>query len=234
MKELSIIIPCHNEERNIPLIIKRFEDIKPKSLSLELRFVDNGSSDNTNKVIKKYMKKYDYISITEVKINQGYGFGIWCGLNEAKGKFLCWTHGDMQTDVNDTIKAYNLIKKEKNFKNCFVKGKRIKRTLIENFFSFGLSSFVSFIFLSKFIDIYAQPNLFHRSVLKKIRIPPKDGSFDLYFYFILKKMNYKFIRFSVLFPKRLHGESKLNSNLIIKFKLIKRLIGYTINLKKGI
>ena len=49
MKKLSIVIPCYNESKNIPLIFKRFnEAIKKSSLKsdeLEVILVDNGSSE---------------------------------------------------------------------------------------------------------------------------------------------------------------------------------------------
>jgi len=232
--KLSIVIPCYNEEHNIPLIIKRFERTRPKSLNLELRLVDNGSSDNTNKVIRKYMKKYDYLEITEVKHNQGYGYGIWSGLKQAKGEFLCWTHGDMQTDIYDAIKAYRLMIKQKDYKTCFVTGSRIGRPLIDQFFTMGMSVFESILLQKILSDINAQPKLFHRSFIEKINDPPKDWSFDLYFYFMAKKMRYRIIKIPVVFAKRIHGTSHWNDGIASRIRFTKRTMLYSINLRERI
>ena len=223
-------MPCYNEEKNIPLIVKRFGEIKEKDI--ELILVDNGSTDNSNKIIQKIVKKNSNIILAQVKKNIGYGFGIYAGLKKANGEFMCWTHADMQTDLGDTIRAHKLIHKQKNPKNCFVKGKRRGRKLFDKFFTTGMSIFETAILRTRLFDINAQPNLFHKSFIDKIGEPPKDFSFDLYFYYKAKKLNYNVIRFPVLFKKRIHGESNWNTSIKGKYKFIKRTIDFTLKLKK--
>jgi len=229
---LSIIIPCYNEEKNIPLIVERFRKSIPQDAQMELILVDNGSSDLTNYIIKKFSKKYLFIRPARVKKNVGYGFGIWTGIRAAKGEYICWTHADMQTDPYDTIKAYQLITKQKNSKKCFVKGNRKNRPLIDTFFTFGMSLFETIILKTWIYDINAQPNLFHRNFLKHVGKPPKDFSFDLYFYYIAKRKSYEIIRFPVLFKPRIHGKSHWNTSLKSKWKFIKRTLEFTLNMRK--
>ena len=62
--------------------------------------------------------------------------------------------------------------------------------------------------------------------------PPKDFSFDLYTYYLAKTNNYHLIKFPVLFPKRIHGESHWNTGLKAKFKFIKRTLDFSFKLKK--
>ena len=47
---LSLIIPCYNEEANLPLLFKKLIEIKYKCH--EIILVDNGSTDNTSKIIE--------------------------------------------------------------------------------------------------------------------------------------------------------------------------------------
>lgn len=229
---LSIIVPCYNEEKNIPLIVESFRKAIPKNAPVELILVDNGSSDSTNNVIMKLAKRHSFIRLAIVKKNIGYGFGIWTGINSANGEYLCWTHADMQTDPRDTIKAYQIITKQKNPVRCFVKGNRKRRPLVDRVFTFGMSVFDTIILKTRLYDINAQPNVFHRSFLKQIGEPPKDFSFDLYFYYVAKKKHYEIIRFPVLFKPRIHGESHWNTSLKSKWKFIKRTIDFTIKLRK--
>ena len=229
--DLSIVVPCYNEKNNISLVVKRFLEIKPKSLDVELILVDNGSADNSKAVMEKFASKYSFIKIIKIKKNIGYGYGVWRGLKSSRGDFLCWTHADMQTDLNDAIRAYELINKQDNPKKCFVKGNRRKRGLVDSFFTFGMSVFETAMLGKHLYDINAQPNLFHRDFLKYIKNPPNDFSFDLYFYFMAKKMNYKIIRFVVLFHPRMHGHSSWNTSLKEKIKFIKRTAYFTFKLK---
>jgi glycosyltransferase involved in cell wall biosynthesis len=230
--QLSIIVPCYNEEKNIPILVERFLKIKPDRLDTELILVDNGSTDNSNRLISQYTKEYSFIRMVHVRKNIGYGFGIWSGLKEANGEYLCWTHGDVQTDLYDTIRAYEIIKNEN--KSSFVKGSRKGRSISDTFFTLGMSFFETLLLRYILYDINAQPNVFHRNLLRHVKNPPKDFSFDLYFYYIARKLNYKLIRFPVLFTERIHGESHWNIGIKSKIKFIRRTFTFSIKLKKNI
>jgi polyisoprenyl-phosphate glycosyltransferase len=217
--QLSIVIPCYNEEKNIPLLVKRFNEVRPKSYTCELILVDNGSIDKTNSAIKNQIKKHKNIKLAVVKKNIGYGFGILTGLKKAGGRFVCWTHADMQTDLFDTVKAFNIIKKQKSPEKCFVMGKRKKRGIIDAFFTLGMSIFTSMVLGEYMEDINAQPKLFSRFLLSKAKSPPNESLFDLYFYYLAKKHKYKIIKFPVQFKKRKFGKSHWNKNLFSRFKV---------------
>lgn len=81
-------------------------------------------------------------------------------------------------------------------------------------------------------DINAQPNIFHRSFFESLHNTPKDFSLDLYFLYMAKKRGLNVIRFDVLFPERVHGESSWNTGFLSKWKFIKRTIDFSIKLKK--
>ena len=83
-------------------------------------------------------------------------------------------------------------------------------------FSYGLTTICSLIFRKKLYDIHAQPVLFNKEILKKIKYFPNDFSVDLVFYLYAKQLNYEIIRFPVNFnkKKRVHGIG--NSGTIIK------------------
>jgi glycosyltransferase involved in cell wall biosynthesis len=225
---LSIVIPCYNEEKNLPLLIKRYNQIKTKNS--ELIIVDNGSVDGSYSLLKKV--KSAPIRIVRVKKNTGYGNGIWQGLIKAKGEFICWTHADMQTDLYDAFKAYNLILRQKNQDKCFIKGRRIGRPFFDRLFTFFMSAFETTLLGTVLYDINAQPNLFHKSMLKSIANPPKDFSFDLYFYYMAKKLKYDVIRFPVKFGERIYGKSNWNTDFKGKLKFIRRTIDFTFKLKR--
>ena len=54
--------------------------------------------------------------------NINYDGGIYKGLENAKGKFLSWTHGDLQTPIEDVIKLFKIISKKHKI---FAKGIRV-------------------------------------------------------------------------------------------------------------
>lgn len=229
--DLSIVIPCYNEEKNIPLLVERLESKRPKDFTFELRFVDNGSSDGTRALIRSLMRTYPYITLTIVEKNEGYGWGIQKGLREAKGAFVCWTHADFQTDILDTVKAYRLVQNSPNPERTFVKGSRTKRSLVDSFFSLGNAVVATIILGTVVNEMNAQPNLFHRSFLEKTK-PPKDWGIELYVYYCAKKRGYAIKRFPVLFTKRAHGQSNWNTGARAKLLYIKRAVQYAWKLRK--
>ena len=227
---LSIIIPVFNEEKNVWLVAEKYISIL-KNLKAEVIFVeDTGSKDNTREELKKLAKKYHFVKPLFIN-EQGYGHSIYQGLTSAKGEYLAWTHADMQTDPEDVIKAHNLILQQPNPEKCYIKGNRKQRALFDTFFTFGMSVFETLMLRKVLFDINAQPNLFHKSFLSNITNPPKDFSFDLYFYYMAKNLDYNMVKFPVSFTKRLHGQSAWNTGLSSKWKFIKRTIKFTSEMK---
>ena len=204
--KLSIVIPCYNEKENIPLILKRFNEVI-KNQDIEVIMVDNGSTDGSSELLKKLVKKYSFAKLTTVKQNKGYGYGILQGLKNATGEFLGWTHADMQTDPNDVVRAYQLLKENNWDSNLFIKGNRKKRPIFDQIFTFGMSIFETLYLKTYIHDINAQPNIFSREFYQSLENPPYDFSLDLYVYYLARKRNLKIVRFDVLFTERLHGKS---------------------------
>jgi len=230
--ELSLVIPVFNEAKNLPLLLEEFKKISKKAKVEFLLVEDTGSTDNTRSEIKKLEKKYEFIR--GVFINEkGYGKSIYEGLKLTKADYIGWTHGDIQTPPIDALKAMDIIKKENFPNNIYIKGKRYGRPIADKLVNtIGMSVFETLILGKGLYDINAQPNIFHRSLLEKMKNPPSNFSFDLYVYYLAKKNKYKVIRFPVFFGKRIFGESAWNTGWKARIKFIKRTIKFTFELKK--
>ena len=203
--KMSIVIPCYNEEENIPLILEKFGSIIKKE-NIEVILVNNGSTDNSKEILEKLLPKYQFSRVVQVSKNQGYGHGIIKGLE---------------------VRNWD--------KNIYIKGKRKNRTFIENFFTVGMSIFETLYLKKNLWDINGQPNIFSKDFYKTWENPPKDFSLDLYALFLAKEQKRKIVRINVLFPKRVNGKSSWNTGFLARWKLIKRIIKFSIELKrKGI
>lgn len=229
--KLSIIIPCYNEALNIPLILKRFSEVI-QNRNVEVILVNNGSTDNSAKVLDEQIPAYTFAKTVIVPVNKGYGYGIIQGLKQAVGDYIGWTHADMQTDPGDVIKAYDIIQQSGN-DNIFLKGKRKGRPFFDRIFTNGMSVFESLFFGMCMTDINAQPNIFPISFFKSLENPPHDFSLDLFIFYMAKKMKLNIIRFPVEFPQRIHGKSKWNTDgFKSKWKFIKRIVEFSVELKR--
>ena len=232
MINLSIIIPCFNEDQNIFSLFEKIEKLLENDKSIEVIIINNGSTDHTHKkIVNSKLFKEKKINFLKIKKNIGYGHGIMAGVNIAKGNFIGWCHADLQTEPIDVVNAYtknlNAIEKE----SCVIKGLRKKRNVFDSIFTFGMSLIVSIIFLKKINDFYAQPKLFPKSFLNNFKNCPNDFSLDLYFIVMAKVNNYRIINHEVIMKKRLYGEAKGGGSLSGKIKLIKRTLIYIIKLR---
>ena len=231
--KLSVVIPCYNEEKSIPLILSRFKNVILRD-DVELILVNNGSTDGSENVIKSLLSHYPFARTQNVLVNQGYCFVILSGMKAAKGDYIAWTHADMQTDPSDTIKALELVEKAPLPQRTFVKGKRKKRRFADRIFTFGMSVFETVYLRVWLNDINAQPNLFHRSFVELWKNPPYDFSLDLYVFYMARKHKFEIIRFPVLYEKRMYGHSHWNFGWQSKYKFIAKTLDFSYKLKKNI
>ena len=232
-KKLSIVIPCYNEEKNIPLILEKFSNVIFRD-DIEIILVNNGSIDNSEQILNDLVPLYSFATYVTLKENKGYGYGISFGLKHATGDFMGWTHADMQTDPEDVIKALAILERENFNESIYVKGRRRNRPFFDEFFTNGMSIFETIYMREKLVDINAQPNIFHNSFYEKWENVPYDFSLDLYVLYHAQKRKLKIIRFDVVFPERIHGESSWNKGLLSKWKFIKRTLTFSKKLKAGI
>jgi glycosyltransferase involved in cell wall biosynthesis len=231
--KLSLVIPCFNEERNLPLLLKRCSQVISRG-DIEIVIVDNGSTDNSQKILKELLPDYPLVSLVHVKLNQGYGYGILEGLKKASGDILSWTHADMQADPCDVIEALKFFENTTSPEKVFVKGKRFGRHFADTFFTIGMSFFETMLLRTPMWDINAQPNMFHRSFYESWNDPPTDFSLDLYVYFMAKKRGLDFKRFPVFFGARAHGVSSWNISPAAKIRFIKRTLAYSYALMRKV
>jgi len=105
-KEVSIIIPCRNEERFIEKCVKSiltFEELD--KISYEVLFIDGMSNDRTRKIIDKYAKRSNKIKIIKnPKLFQAAALNI--GIANAEGKFIARLDAHSEYPINYISKLF--------------------------------------------------------------------------------------------------------------------------------
>lgn len=90
MKKVSVIIPLYNEEKYIKECIESVVNQTYKNL--EIIIVDDCSTDNSLKVVKKI--KDDRIKIIKLKENKGVANARNVGVEKATGDYICFLDSD--------------------------------------------------------------------------------------------------------------------------------------------
>ena len=215
MADLSLVIPCYNEEKNIKELLYQISKLENK-FNLEVIIVNNGSTDNSASIIDSEKKLAKNLKVVTVKKNIGFGNGVKEGIKNATSNLVSYAHGDLQTNLEDVYKAYKIFESS-NLEKKYIKGSRKKRSILDATFTFFMSLINSIFFRKILYDIHGQPNLFEKSLIKSFDFLPDDMSLDLYMMLNAKKNDYKIIRFDVNFLKRKFGVGA-NENLLKKIK----------------
>jgi phenylacetate-CoA ligase len=109
--ELSIIVPCFNEELNIPELTTRvLATLEHGKVRGELILVDDGSSDGTARVIREQMRTHPDIVVGQFHgVNKGLAAGWRTGTVAARGAAVCVLDADLQYQPEDVLRLYRTL-----------------------------------------------------------------------------------------------------------------------------
>ncbi|MGC9079781.1 MAG: glycosyltransferase, partial [Nanopusillaceae archaeon] len=91
--KVSIIVPAYNEEKNIGETLKRLVKLDYPKDKLEIIVVDDGSTDNTSEVVRKYIEKYPNIKLFR-KENGGKASALNYGIKNSTGEYIVTLDAD--------------------------------------------------------------------------------------------------------------------------------------------
>ncbi|SNB46596.1 glycosyltransferase family 2 protein [Geobacter sp. DSM 9736] len=96
-KRISIVVPCHNEESNVGILLSRImSTMSAIGLEYEVIFVDDGSTDRTLHVLKGLQDAHRNVRVVELSRNFGHQAAICAGLDTAKGDAVIMMDADLQ------------------------------------------------------------------------------------------------------------------------------------------
>jgi dolichol-phosphate mannosyltransferase len=96
MKTISIVISIYYGEEFIASTMKRLNNLKFDGYNVEFIFVDDGSGDDSLKVLLEEKKKYDNVKVIKLSKNFGAMSAMQVGLNHASGDCIGYISSDLQ------------------------------------------------------------------------------------------------------------------------------------------
>jgi glycosyltransferase involved in cell wall biosynthesis len=96
--ELSLIIPVHNEGKNIETLHSEIKEVLRPLKSYEVLYVDDGSRDNSFEILSRIAEKDEKVRVLKLKSNYGQSIAIKAGLDASKGNKIITLDGDGQHD----------------------------------------------------------------------------------------------------------------------------------------
>ena len=98
----SIVVPFYNEQENIPpLYVKLTEVMDAVGDTYELVFVDDGSRDNSFKVLSDIYEHDRRVNLVRLRRNFGQTSALKAGFDFARGEIIISMDGDLQHDPEE-------------------------------------------------------------------------------------------------------------------------------------
>jgi glycosyltransferase involved in cell wall biosynthesis len=109
--DLSIIIPAYNEELRLPATLDAIVAyLNSGAEQAEIIVVDDGSSDSTVEIVKKYAQKYARLRLASNGSNRGKGYSVRNGMLAARGEIALFTDADLSTPIEEADKLLTAIR----------------------------------------------------------------------------------------------------------------------------
>lgn len=155
--KFSFIVPVYNEEKTIIDILKKLHNLKFNYFSKEIIVINDGSTDDTLKILTENKQYYDIvISNTD---NKGKGFAVKEGLKKSTGSHIIFQDADLEYEPEDLLKFEKVFY---DFNADGVLGSRFKfdkYTRSHNFYNrlgnLILTIVFNIIYNTTFTDIYS-------------------------------------------------------------------------------
>lgn len=140
-RELSIVIPLFNEEQSLRELYEKIRNALSRNQKYEIIFVDDGSTDNSIRILHDLRHRDKRVKIIRFRRNFGKSAALSVGFSHAKGDIIITMDADLQDDPNEIPNLINEIKRGTDLVSGWKKKRRdpITKTIPSRFFNFVVS-----------------------------------------------------------------------------------------------
>lgn len=196
--KLSVVIPCYNEKSRLEEGFEHvYKYLFTQKYNWEILFVNDGSSDNTLNLMKKFAAKYKNIKVISYSHNRGKGFAIVQGVKNASGDYILFTDIDHSVPIETIEKFFNHFQKDFDI---VIGSRRVDgavitkhQNLIRETLGKGFTFLVNLLIDAGIKDATCGFKAFKNSTAQKIfsKITIYDWAFDAELIYICKKYKIK-------------------------------------------
>lgn len=209
--QISLILPCYNEEQNIKNVISDAKNYLKTFASFEIIAVNDASTDNTLKTLQTLQSVVPALKIIDLEKNQGLSGALYKGMQEASFENIITFDADFQyraESINNLLEKYD--------KQNIVCGYRLNRAdnIIKKISSKIANTIGDLITGDKVKDSGCCFRLFPKSLVDKILF---FNGFHRFFPSLAKAQNFEVLEVGIPHFPREQGKSNFNiSNRIFK------------------
>ena len=232
---LSLIIPVYNEEKNLPFLVEKLNQVLPSlDKTFEVIFIDDGSDDNGFDILKSLLAdpalvktSKDNWRIIKLRKNFGQTAALSAGLDEAKGEIIIMMDSDLENDPADIPLLLSKIDEGYDIVSGWRKNRWSDKPLSRKLTSRLANWLMAKISKVKLHDFGCSLKAYRQEVLKDVKL---YGEMHRFLAILASWQGAKITEVEVNFNPRQFGRSKYGLERIMKVLLdlivIKFLSGY--------
>jgi glycosyltransferase involved in cell wall biosynthesis len=108
--EISVVIPAYNEQANVPTLLNRIAEVfKPLGRKFEVVIVDDGSSDDTLKVLAEQKRSRPWLRVISLDRHCGQTCAMTAGFRAARGDVIATLDADLQNDPAEIPRLLSML-----------------------------------------------------------------------------------------------------------------------------
>lgn len=108
--DISVVVPLFNEEESLPELVSWIVNVmNNNNFSYEIMMIDDGSKDNSWKIIENLQSKNPLVKGIKFRRNYGKSAALYCGFNEVQGDVVITMDADLQDSPDEIPELYRMI-----------------------------------------------------------------------------------------------------------------------------
>lgn len=202
---ISAVVPVYNEEESLEAFYKvLIPNLSKLDKKYEVIFVDDGSTDNTLKILKNFEAKNSNVRIFSFRKNRGKAEVLTSGFQAAKGDYIVTLDADLQDRPEEISKLFKKAKEGFDLVSGWRKKRKDSKLLIN--FPSKLFNFISGWFWGlKLNDYNCGLKLYTKEAAKSLNL---YGGMQRFIPLLLHQSGFKVTEIEVVHEKRKYGKSK--------------------------
>lgn len=205
---ISVFFPAYNDAPSLPSLIgNTFAVLREHVEDYEVIVVNDGSFDETGKVLEDLRQKYEpHLRVVTHPENRGYGGALRSGFAAATRELVFYTDGDGQYDVKELPKLLALMTPDVGLVNGYKleRNDPWHRIWIGNVYN----RFARFLFRIRIRDVDCDFRLMRRHLLQQAHLTSTSGTICVELVRKLEMSPFQTVEVGVHHYPRLHGRSQ--------------------------
>lgn len=213
--EISVIVPCYNEEEVIEVTYRRLKKVMEKHFpSYEILFVNDGSTDNTLSILSRIAGSDRNVKVLSFSRNFGHQPAVAAGIEFCRGEYAVIIDADLQDPPEVIPEMYTLAKKENANVVYGVRAKRKGETAFKKSTAWLFYKFINFLSDVPLPENTGDFRIIDRRIIEEFKKLPEKNK---YIRGVISWLGFKQIPFYYVREPRYAGETKYPLSKMLKF-----------------